>query len=90
MTLADFILSNTRRFYSSMGNRLAVKGLYHWYNTDRVGLNSVLLPFLLSVAHIRESDESNVAGVWLSFFFCSVHADVSAHELNLTEQFQTR
>ena len=27
MTLIDFILSNTRRFYSSMGNPLAVKGL---------------------------------------------------------------
>ena len=26
-TLIDFILSNTRRFYSSMGNSLAVKGL---------------------------------------------------------------
>ena len=27
MTLKDFILSNARRFYSSMGNSLAVKGL---------------------------------------------------------------
>ena len=27
MTLTDFTLSNSRRFYSSMGNRLAVKGL---------------------------------------------------------------
>ena len=27
MTLIDFTLSNARRFYSSMGNRLAVKGL---------------------------------------------------------------
>ena len=27
MTLKDFTLSNTRRFYSSMGNPLAVKGL---------------------------------------------------------------
>ena len=27
MTLIDFTLSNVRRFYSSMGNRLAVKGL---------------------------------------------------------------
>ena len=27
MTLTDFILSNARRFYSSMGNPLAVQGL---------------------------------------------------------------
>ena len=27
MTLIDFTLSNSRRFYSSMGNPLAVKGL---------------------------------------------------------------
>ena len=27
MTLIDFTLSNARRFYSSMGNPLAVKGL---------------------------------------------------------------
>ena len=27
MTLIDFTLSNARRFYSSMGNLLAVKGL---------------------------------------------------------------
>ena len=27
MTLTDLTLSNTRRFYSSMGNPLAVKGL---------------------------------------------------------------
>ena len=27
MTLMDFTLSNTRRFYSSMGNPLAVEGL---------------------------------------------------------------
>ena len=27
MTLIDFTLSDARRFYSSMGNRLAVKGL---------------------------------------------------------------
>ena len=27
MTLIDFTLSNARQFYSSMGNRLAVKGV---------------------------------------------------------------
>ena len=27
MTLIDFTMSNARRFYSSMGNPLAVKGL---------------------------------------------------------------
>ena len=27
MTLKDFVLSNARRFYSSMGNPSAVKGL---------------------------------------------------------------
>ena len=32
MTLIDFTLCNARRFYSSMGNRLAVKGLIQNFN----------------------------------------------------------
>ena len=59
--------------------------------SDRIGLNSVLLPFHLSVTHNRKSDESNLPTQYVAFiFFCSVHVDVSAVELNLTEQFQTR
>ena len=35
MTLIDFTLSDARRFYSSMGNPLAVKGLtYHCLSND--------------------------------------------------------
>ena len=30
MALMDFTLSNARRFYSSMGNPLGVKGLTTW------------------------------------------------------------
>ena len=30
MTLIDFTLSNARRFYSSMGKLLAVKGISPW------------------------------------------------------------
>ena len=37
--------------------------------SDRIGLNSVLLPFHLSVAHIRKSDESSVPTEYGFHFF---------------------
>ena len=50
MTLIDFTLSNARRFYSSMGNHLAVKGL----NDQRVYLqmNDEFLPIKRRVIYM--------------------------------------
>ena len=41
MALMDFTLSNARRFYSSMGNPLGVKGLTTWKAKNYVPVNII-------------------------------------------------
>ena len=43
MTLIDFALSNARRFYSSMGNPLAVKGLIFSTSSKLLALQAAVI-----------------------------------------------
>ena len=53
MALIDFTLSNARRFYSSMGNPLGVKGLtvVTAYRLNQLGLDNKMWPLFVTEMH---------------------------------------
>jgi len=53
MALIDFTLSNARRFYSSMGNPLGLKGLMHFL-TIPLGPSVLLMRSPMAMAPIKE------------------------------------
>ena len=71
MTLIDFTLSNARRFYSSMGNPLAVKGLRNVHKFI-FGQKKKMIPWWvchLLQSHSTASNLSFFVFVCLFFFF---------------------
>ena len=73
MTLIDLTLSNARRFYSSMGNPLAVKGLRNVHKFI-FGQKKKMIPwwaFHLLQSHSTASNLSFLAFVCLFVFLLS-------------------
>ena len=69
--LIDFILSNARRFYSSKGNPLGVKGLKKTISLNPFTPKSDFIDFTLSNARRFYSSKGNplgVKGLTLDFF----------------------
>ena len=66
MTLIDFTLPKVRRFYSSMGNPLAVKelsGLFHVVPTSKDNRGATVIKLLLVAYNFSRNEQTTIGSL---------------------------